>query len=189
MLATSIQEATPESMPLVTNDAVVLGMLMVILGFVFWSSSREMGFWKRFYTFVPSLLLCYFLPSLLSTANIISGDHSRLYHVASRYLLPTSLVLLTLSIDLPGVLRLGPKALIMFVTGTVGIVLGGPLAILIVSAINPEVVGGEGSDAIWRGLSTVAGWRLTRASSRNLINRWTSTNDAAKSCTPKSALI
>jgi uncharacterized membrane protein len=157
MPVTPIQEATPDALPLVTNDAVVLGMLMVILGFVFWSSSRETGFWKRFYTFVPSLLLCYFLPSLLSTAGIVSGDHSSLYFVASRYLLPTSLVLLTLSIDLPGVLRLGPKALIMFFTGTLGIVLGGPLAIIIVSAINPEVVGGEGTDAIWRGLTTVAG--------------------------------
>jgi uncharacterized membrane protein len=80
-----------------------------------------------------------------------------LYFVASRYLLPTALVLLTLSIDLPGVLRLGPKALIMFVTGTVGIVVGGPLAILLVGWLNPEAVGGEGVDAVWRGLTTLAG--------------------------------
>ena len=65
-----------ERMPLITNDAIVLGMLMVILGFVFWSSSRTEGFWKKFYTWVPSLLLCYFLPSLLSTAGVISGEGS-----------------------------------------------------------------------------------------------------------------
>jgi uncharacterized membrane protein len=143
--------------PLVTNDAVVLGMLMVLLGFVFWTSSIKEGFWGRFYKIVPSLLLCYFLPSLLSTAGIISGDHSRLYFIASRYLLPTSLVLLTLSIDLKEVLRLGPKALIMFFTGTVGIVVGGPLAIIVVSWFDPGIVGGEGVDAAWRGLTTVAG--------------------------------
>jgi len=143
--------------PLVTNDAVVLGMLMVILGLVFWTSSRETGFWKKFYTFVPALLVCYFLPSILGTAGIIDPEASRLYHVASRYLLPTSLVLLTLSVDLKGILQLGPKALIMFLTGTVGIVVGGPLAILLVSYVSPETVGGAGPDAVWRGLTTIAG--------------------------------
>jgi uncharacterized membrane protein len=97
------------------------------------------------------------LPSILGTTGIIDPEASNLYFVASRYLLPTSLVLLTLSIDLKGVLRLGPKALIMFLTGTVGIVLGGPLAILIVSWIDPSVVGGDGPEAVWRGLTTIAG--------------------------------
>jgi len=106
---------------------------------------------------VPALLMCYFLPSLLNTAGIIDGEHSRLYFVASRYLLPTTLVLLTLSIDLPGIRRLGPKALIMFGTATVGILLGGPIAILLFSVIAPDVVGGQGPDAVWRGLTTVAG--------------------------------
>lgn len=146
-----------ESTPLIANDAIVLGLLMVILGFVFWGSSRASGFWQRFYTFVPSLLMCYFLPSLLSTAGIIDGEQSRLYFVSSRFLLPTSLVLLTLSIDLPGIARLGPKAVIMFLTGTVGILVGGPLAIIIVSWFNPDVVGGQGTEAVWRGLTTVAG--------------------------------
>ena len=87
--------------PLVTNDAVVLGMLMIILGLVFWTSSIDSGFWKKFYKFVPALLLCYFLPSLLGTAGIISGDESRLYFIASRYLLPASLVLLTIIQRIP----------------------------------------------------------------------------------------
>ena len=143
--------------PLVTNDAIVFGMLMVILGFVFWGAARETGFWKKFYSVVPALLMCYFLPSLLSTAGIISGDESELYFVASRYLLPTSLVLLTLSIDLQAIRRLGPKALIMFATGTVGIVLGGPLALIIVSYINVDAVTGVPGEEVWRGLTTVAG--------------------------------
>lgn len=143
--------------PLITNDAVVLGLLTAILALVFYTSSRPDGFWKRFYGIVPSLLLCYFLPSLLTTAGIIDGEASNLYFVASRYLLPTSLVLLTLSIDLKGVIRLGPKAVILFLTGTIGIMIGGPLAILIVSAFAPDLVGGAGPDAVWRGLTTVAG--------------------------------
>ena len=143
--------------PVFTNDAVVLGILMAILAFVFISSKSQHPFWKKFYTYVPTLLLCYFIPSIFNSLGIISGEESKLYFVASRYLLPTSLVLLTISIDLPEIKKLGPKALIMFFTGTVGIIMGGPLAILLVSAFAPDVIGGAGPGAIWRGLSTVAG--------------------------------
>ncbi|MBT7515416.1 MAG: DUF819 family protein [Candidatus Marinimicrobia bacterium] len=143
--------------PLITNDAVVLGILLSILAFVFTTSKSENPVWKKFYKFIPTILLCYFIPSLLNSFGIISGEISNLYFVASRYLLPTSLVLLTISIDLPEIKKLGPKAIIMFFTGTVGIIIGGPIAILIVSTFAPEVVGGVGPEAVWRGLTTVAG--------------------------------
>ena len=77
--------------PLITNDAVVLGMLLVILALVFSTAASPRPFWKKFYGIVPSVLLCYFLPSLLSTFGIVSGEDSSLYFVASRYLLPTAL--------------------------------------------------------------------------------------------------
>lgn len=143
--------------PIFKNDAIVLGILMGILGFVIITSSSNHPFWKKFYKFIPSLLLCYFIPSIFNSLGIISGDSSKLYFVASRYLLPTSLVLLTISIDLHEIKKLGSKALIMFFTGTVGIIIGGPVAILIVSAISPDIIGGSGPDSVWRGLSTVAG--------------------------------
>jgi uncharacterized membrane protein len=146
-----------EGQALITNDAVVLGILMMILAFVFVTSNSSKPGWKKFYTYVPSLLLCYFIPSLFTTFGVFDPEVSNLYFVSSRYLLPASLVLLTLSIDLPGIMRLGPKAVIMFLTGTVGIVIGGPLAILVMSAISPDVIGGAGPDAVWRGMTTVAG--------------------------------
>ncbi|MEM1205355.1 MAG: DUF819 family protein [Acidobacteriota bacterium] len=156
-MAATPSETASAAVPLITNDAVVLGILMAILGFVFWSSHSDRPGFRKFYTYVPSLLLCYFIPSLFSTFGIISGDVSNLYFVASRYLLPTSLVLLTLSIDFKGILGLGPKAIIMFFTGTLGIMIGGPAALLIVSWIDPSMVGGAGPDAVWRGMTTVAG--------------------------------
>lgn len=143
--------------PLFTNDAVVLGILLLILAAIFITSQSDSPFWQKFYTFVPSLLLCYFVPSIFNSLGIISGDESNLYFVASRYLLPASLVLLTISIDFKGILSLGPKAIIMFLAGTVGIVIGGPLAIIVFSYVAPDVIAGTGPDAIWRGLSTVAG--------------------------------
>lgn len=106
---------------------------------------------------MPAVLMCYLLPSILSSMEIISDAHSNLYFVASRYLLPASLVLMTLSIDLKAIANLGSKALIMFFTGSLGIIIGGPVAILIVSLISPESVGGNDFDAIWRGLATIAG--------------------------------
>ncbi|WP_298770301.1 DUF819 family protein [uncultured Shewanella sp.] len=142
---------------LVTNDAIALGLLTTILGGIFYTSTSSHPFWQKFYRFIPALLLCYFLPSLLNTFGIVDGDTSKLYFVASRYLLPACLVLLILSVDLKAILSLGPKALIMFLTGTVGIVIGGPIALLIISAINPEVIGGHGPDAVWRGMTTLAG--------------------------------
>lgn len=143
--------------PLITNDAIVLGMLMAILGAVFITAHSDAAIWKKFYTYIPPLLLCYFVPSIFSTLGVYSGDVSKLYTIASQYLLPTSLVLLTISIDLKAIARLGPKAVIMFLGGTIGIIVGGPLAVLIVSFINPELVGGQGPEAVWRGLATIAG--------------------------------
>ncbi len=97
------------------------------------------------------------LPAILSSSGLISEETSNLYFIASRYLLPAALVLMTLSIDLKAIANLGSKALIMFLTGTAGIIIGGPLAILIVSIFSPETVGGNDFDAVWRGLSTIAG--------------------------------
>ncbi|MBZ9631949.1 DUF819 family protein [Salegentibacter sp. LM13S] len=146
-----------EDTPVFTNDAVVFGLLMLALGFVFYTSSKEEGFWKKFYGIVPALLMCYLIPAIFNSLGLIDDSTSQLYFVASRFLLPAALVLMTLSIDLKAIFNLGPKALIMFFAGTVGIIVGGPLALIIVSAISPETVGGVGPDAIWRGLSTIAG--------------------------------
>ena len=143
--------------PLITNDAIVFGLLVSILAIVFITSNSKHKTFERFYKFIPSLLLCYFIPSIFNSLGIISGEYSNLYFVASRYLLPTSLVLLTISIDLPQIMKLGPKALIMFLTGTFGIIIGGPIAILIVSYFAPDIINGRDTDLIWRGFTTVAG--------------------------------
>ncbi|MBL6865730.1 MAG: DUF819 family protein [Flavobacteriales bacterium] len=140
---------------LITNDATVLGLLIATLALVFHCSSLPR--FKGFFKIIPSLLLCYFLPAAYNSLGIVDGEASNLYFVASRYLLPASLVLLCLSIDLKGIWNLGPKALIMFFTATIGIVIGGPIALWAVSFIEPNVLGGDSPEAFWRGLSTVAG--------------------------------
>ncbi|MCU0376569.1 MAG: DUF819 family protein, partial [Chitinophagaceae bacterium] len=105
---------------LITNDAVVLGLLFALLGTVFYTTTSAHPFWVRFYKVVPSLLLCYFVPSLLNTAGIIDGEKSGLYPVVSRYILPVSLVLLTISIDYQSLKKLGGKAVLVFLAGSLG---------------------------------------------------------------------
>lgn len=188
--------------PFFTNDAIVLGLLICALAFIFYTESLDSPFSNKFYRIVPSLLLCYFIPALLywplgliaphwfdagifelvaqkglTMADGLSYDsivkfldangvaaseykqyehHSQLYYVSSRFLLPASLILLCLSIDLKGVVNLGPKALIMFFAATFGIILGGPIALMVVSYIAPGIINANPDD-VWRGLSTIAG--------------------------------
>ena len=198
--------------PLFTSDAVILGLLMVVLAGVFYTHSLDTPGWKKFYRFVPALLLCYFIPALLhwplgwiaphwytdgllqhlATLGHTLPDglsfseiqqwikdnnipdtkqfegHSQLYYVASRYLLPASLILLCLSIDIKGIVNLGPKALIMFFAATIGIIIGGPIALLIVLNIFPDIIAAE-PDQVWRGLSTVAGSWIGGGANQNAM--------------------
>ena len=139
---------------MITDDRIILGLLALILGFVFATRDRE-G-WQRFYTFVPIILVCYLVPSLMVTFGLIDTEESNLWPVAKDYFLPAALFLMTLSIDLKGILGLGNKAIIMFLTATVGIILGGPLALWVVAQFDPSILG-EGQSAAWRGLATLAG--------------------------------
>jgi uncharacterized membrane protein len=199
--------------PIFTSDAIVLGLLMVVLAAVFYTSHLKAPGWQKFYTFVPALLLCYFIPALLHWPlglvashwyetglidylqelgytlpdtsmsfseiqqwikdNGIEGTkafegHSQLYYVASRYLLPASLILLCVSIDFKGLVNLGPKALIMFFAGTLGIVIGGPIALFIILNFAPDIISAD-SDQLWRGLSTVAGSWIGGGANQNAM--------------------
>ena len=146
-----------ENHPLITNDAVVFGLLMAILLVIFKTESSKRPIFVSFYKYVPALLLCYFIPSIFNSMGVIDGETSQLYFVASRYLLPASLALLTISVDVKEIKKLGIKAIIMFFAGTIGIMLGGPIAILLTSMVAPDVVGGIGPNEVWRGMATIAG--------------------------------
>jgi len=214
--------------PIFTNDAVVLGILLIVLAAIFHTSSLKTPGWKKFYTFVPALLLCYFIPALLfypfgliasewfdndlleavksvsmtlpevlsskgfesvqavfDTGNytdikillekneqneLISkySHHSQLYFVASRYLLPASLVLLCLGIDFQAIRNLGWKSIVMFLAATVGIVIGGPIAFLAAANLFPSVLGDKGME-IANGLSTVAGSWIGGSANQNAM--------------------
>ncbi len=146
-------ETAAQNLPLITDDAVVFGILMAILAIVFYTSSLNNRFSKQFYAVIPPLLLCYFLPGLLNSFGIISGEYSSIYSIAANYLLPACLVLFTLSLNLVELWKMRKNAGIMFFTGMIGVILGGPFAVWVMSLFAPDVVSGE----TWKALSTLAG--------------------------------
>src|SRR6187549_2195213 len=142
--------------PMISNDAVVLGILITILATVYYTSLLTTPFWKKFYTYIPAILLCYFIPALMNwPLGIISGEQTKLYFISTRYLLPASLILFCLGVDLKSILGLGPKALIMFFASTFGVMLAAPLAVLITFWLFPQLVTVPPDD-LWKGLGTIA---------------------------------
>lgn len=155
--------------PVFATDEIVFGILALVLAFVFYTSHKQSKFWEKFYLVIPALLLCYLLPAILVLTGLISPEYSTLYEMARDYLLPAALILMTLGIDFKAIVNLGSKAIIMFLAGTIGVIIGGPIAILIYSMIDPSVVGGEGFDAAWRGMATIAGSWIGGGANQNAM--------------------
>ena len=151
-LAQHAAEEAPAATPLINSDLGVLAVLLAILAFLFWFNSTKPG--GKFFSIVPMLVFCYFVPTTFTTLGWLPDD-SPVYAWIKSYLLPASLVLLILALDLPGILRLGPKAVIMLLAGTAGVVIGGPVAFLIVKSVLPESAALP--DDTWQGLTALSG--------------------------------
>lgn len=134
----------PES--LVQDPMSVAGLLAATVALIFWLS--ELKALERLFEYTPPVIYIYFVPMLLTTAGI-TPSASPAYDWLVRYLLPFALFLLMVSVDLRSVARLGKMALIMVVTGTVGIIIGGPIALLVFK-------GALGPDA-WTGFAALSG--------------------------------
>lgn len=131
---------------LVTEPVAVLVVLTAVLAAIFWFGETGPG--KRLFGIVPSLVFCYFVPTTLTTLGVLPAD-SPVYDWINAYLLPTSLMLLILALDVPGILRLGPKALIMMLAGTAGVIVGAPIALWIFHSVVPPDT--------WLGMTALSG--------------------------------
>lgn len=107
----------------------------VICALVFWSTSQSWT--EKFYKIVPSVVLIYYLPTLASTFGLLPTQ-SPAYDWMRDWLLPFSLFILMVTTDVPAILGIGRKAILMMLTGTLGIMLGGPIALFIFKAWLPE---------------------------------------------------
>jgi uncharacterized membrane protein len=132
---------------LITEPTALVALLASFVAVVFGLSRVPAlaGFFER----MPPVIWAYFLPMLATTAGIIPST-SPAYDWMSRYLLPFALFLLMLTVNLPAIAKLGPKALLMMLVGTIGVVLGGPLAYVIFGGLiaDPEA---------WKGFAALSG--------------------------------
>lgn len=131
---------------MITEPNQLFALLAGVLALVFWLSTIPAL--KKFFTILPPVIWAYFVPMFLTTGGITPSS-SEVYSWMSRYLLPFSLFLLMITVDLPSILKLGKKAIIMMLVGTAGIVIGGPVAYLVFGSFLP-------ADA-WQGFATLSG--------------------------------
>lgn len=138
----------PESLSeaLITEPTALFACLAGLLGLVFWLSTVPAL--KKGFEYLPPVIWAYFLPMFTTTAGITPAA-SPVYDWMSSYLLPFSLFLLMITVDLRAILRLGPIALAMMLAGTLGVVLGGPIAYLLFEGALPP-------DA-WKGFAALSG--------------------------------
>lgn len=137
---------------LIDQPVPVLAVLFAVLGMLFAFGQTPTG--KKIYGVVPVLLFCYFVPTLLSNTGVIPTDKTfALYQFITNWLLPASLFLLVLAVDIPAILGLGRNVLILFVTAVVSVIVAGPVAYLLLGGMFE----GDNTDQVWRGLSALSG--------------------------------
>ena len=134
------------STPFINDSFGIVAVLVTVPAIIFTLTSHPK--FVKFFSIVPPLVFAYFVPTLLSNMNIIPTQHET-YSYIKAYILPASLLLLTLSVDIKGIFKLGYKAVVMLLAGTVGVVIGGPIAYFIFKSGLP-------ADA-WKGFAALAG--------------------------------
>ena len=133
---------------LITDPMALAAFLAFILGIVFWLEDTFEAM-EPVFKYLPPVIWAYFVPMLCTTFGITPAD-SVVYDWMSQILLPFSLFLLMITVDVKAILRLGPTALIMMCAGTLGILIGGPIAFGVFGAFfeDPEA---------WKGFAALSG--------------------------------
>ncbi len=138
---------------MINQDSIIFGVLATCVASIVSLSQSKNPSIQKFFKFFPSVLLVYLIPSFLTTVGILDISNSTLYQFNIDNLLPACLILMTLSLDLRSLARLGPKCIMVFLAGTVGIVLGGPFAVAIVKPFFGDALPPDS----WKVLATLAG--------------------------------
>ncbi len=131
---------------MISDPTATFILLACLLGAIFWLSG-----WARLqplFRFTPAVIYVYFLPAV-STSLGVTPQSSPAYDWMVRLLLPVSLLLLMVTVDLRAVLKLGRKAILMMLAGSLGIIIGGPAALAIFGAFLPGDT--------WMGLAALSG--------------------------------
>ncbi len=109
---------------MIQHPLQIILILLLIEGTILYISAQLRL--KKYFEFLPPVFWIYFLPMLASTFGLIDPKNA-VYQKISTNLLPASLLLLLIPVDIRAILKLGRAALVMFFAGSAGIVLGAPL--------------------------------------------------------------
>lgn len=138
------------------NDIVAIIFLTTCTAFIYKSSQSNSQLFKTVYKWIPAILWLYIVPALANTLNWVTASEG-IKDVTSNWVLPFSIIILTASIDIKSLFTITKKAVIVFFLGTIGIVLGGPLALAIVGAFDSSLLNDLGEHTAWRGLVCITG--------------------------------
>ncbi|KPK82362.1 MAG: hypothetical protein AMS25_02740 [Gemmatimonas sp. SM23_52] len=131
---------------MISEPTGVFVYLAAVLGVILWLSGvSEL---RRLFRITPVIIYAYFIPTL-STSVGITPIASPTYDWMARYLLPFSLMLLMMTVDVRAILRLGKMALVMMLVGAAGIVIGGPIALAVLGHWLPADT--------WMGMAALSG--------------------------------
>jgi len=129
----------------ISSSAGILAVLAGITSFFFFLEKKT-G-WK-FFNYFPPLIFIYLLPVLLSNTGIIPSK-SGVYDFMGDNILPVFLILMLLNVNLGATVRVMGKGVFVMLAGTLGVVIGAPLALLLVkSGLDPSS---------WQAFGTLSG--------------------------------
>ncbi|MCH7835068.1 MAG: DUF819 family protein [Proteobacteria bacterium] len=133
------------SVALISSPIGVLAVLCSVAAFFF---LLEQVTHAKLFQYVPPLLFIYATPVILNNVDLIPSD-SPVYSGLSAYLLPAFIVLMLIKVNVPVVVRVMGKGLLVMLMGTAGVVVGAVVAYVIVHQWL--------SDDAWMGYGALAG--------------------------------
>ncbi len=130
---------------LIASPIGVFAVLSFVAAFFFMLEQTTRA---KLFQYVPPLLFIYATPVFLNNFDVIPSD-SPIYAGLSAYLLPAFIVLMLIKVNVPAVVKVMGKGVLVMLMGTAGVMVGGVVAYLLVHSYLSE-------DA-WKGYGALAG--------------------------------
>ena len=135
----------PASQALISSPAGVLAVLCIVAAGFFLLAERSQ---LKFFDYVPPLIFIYATPVVLNNTGVIPAS-SPIYSGLSAYALPAFIVLMLIKVNVPAVVRVMGRGVLVMLMGTAGVVVGAVVAYLVVHRWLP--------DDAWKGYGALAG--------------------------------
>ncbi len=158
---------------LITEPMPVLVTLIVTLAGLFSFGQTKLG--NSIYKVVPLLVFCYFVPTIISNVGLIPTDRGNAAYLFTKdWLLPSSLLLLVLAVDLKAFFGLGRNVVLLFLISVLSIMIAGPLSYLLLGWLFEPEYGAQ----VWRGLAALSGSWIGGGANMTAIKESVGTSDS-----------